>query len=237
MSVRRIGLLGGTFDPIHCGHLETASAAEAALGLSRLYVMPSNLPWHRHPPQASSFHRFAMVSLTVMGREGWRASDLELRNDGESYTAQTLHKLHRRGYAPGELFFILGADAFVEIESWRQFPAFLEYANFAVVSRPGCSVTEMRRRLPALADRMIVPPIDTAESQGPRVVLIDALTPNISATNIRERCWRNEPIAGLVPDSVRLHIEQHGLYTSPTPGRRASDAERPTAAGRLHGQD
>jgi len=237
MSVRRIGILGGTFDPIHCGHLETASAAEAALSLTRMYLMPSRLPWHRHPPKASSFHRFAMVSLAVAGRRGWRAADLELRGEGESYTSRTLEKLHGRGYAPHELFFILGADAFADIETWRKFPSVLDDAHFAVVSRPGCTLPEMRKRLPALADRMIDSTVDVSRNPTPRIILIDASTPDISATNVRERCGRNESIAGLVPDAVRQHIEQHALYTSRTPGRRASDAGHPAAAGRVHGQD
>jgi len=237
MSGRRIGILGGTFDPVHRGHLETAAAAETALRLTRVYVMPSNMPWHRRAPKASAFHRFAMVSLAVSGREGWRAADVELRGDKESYTFRTLQKLHGRGYAPEELFFIVGGDAFKDIESWRQFPTVLEYAHFAVVSRPGLSVSEIRQRLPKLADRMISGPTDAAGHSHPRIFLIDAVTPSISATEIRERCSRKESIEGLVPDLVRQHIEQHGLYASPTPGRRASDAERPTAAGRLHGQD
>jgi nicotinate-nucleotide adenylyltransferase len=237
MTGRRIGILGGTFDPVHCGHIETASAAEATLGLTRIYVMPSNLPWHRRPPKASPFHRFAMVSLAVAGRKGWRAADLELRGEGESYTYRTLQKLHGRGYAPEELFFIIGADAFVDIQTWRQFPVVLDAAHFAVISRPGLPVSELQRRLPDLADRMIEPSIDLTIHSRPRIVLIDAATPSISATDIRARCDRKESIAGLVPDSVRQHIEQHGLYSSPTPGRRASDAGLPAAAGRMHGQD
>jgi nicotinate-nucleotide adenylyltransferase len=237
MSGRRIGILGGTFDPIHCGHLDTAAAAETALRLTRIYVMPSSLPWHRRAPKASAFHRFAMVSLAVAGRKGWRAADLELRGDGESYTYRTLQKLHGRGYAPEELFFIVGADAFRDIESWRNFPDVMEYAHFAVVSRPGFSVTELPQRLPTLADRLIVAPCEATAYTGPRIFLIDEVTPNISATDIRERCQRKESIAGLVPDPVRRHIDQHGLYSSSTPGRRVGDVERPAAAGRLHGQD
>ncbi len=237
MSGRRIGILGGTFDPIHCGHLEIASVVERALQLTRLYVMPSNMPWHRRPPKASAFHRFAMVCLAVAGRRGWRAADLELRGEGDSYTARTLEKLHGRGYAPGELFFIVGADAFFEIETWRYYPTVLEYANFAVVSRPGFACTELAARLPHLSDRMITTPLDGHTVDHTRIVLIDAVTPDVSSTNIRERCARRESIAGLVPESVRQHIEQHGLYTSPAHGRRASDVEHRTAAGRLHGQD
>jgi len=235
MSVRRIGILGGTFDPFHCGHLETASAAESALSLSQVYIVPANLPWHRRPPQASSFHRFAMVSLAVAGRRGWRADDLELRDNAESYTSETLRRFHRRGYAPSELFFILGADAFVAIESWRDYPVLLDYAHFAVVSRPGCPVADLSRRLPSLAARMTDAPAHTA--QDPTIILIDAATPDISATNVRERCSRNESIAGLVPDPVRQHIEQHGLYALPAPGRHAGDADVPAAAGRSHGKN
>jgi nicotinate-nucleotide adenylyltransferase len=235
MSVRRIGILGGTFDPFHCGHLETASAAESALNLSQMYVVPANLPWHRRPPQASSFHRFAMVSLAIAGRRGWRADDLELRDNAESYTSETLQRFHRRGYEPSELFFILGADAFVAIESWRNYPALLDYANFAVVSRPGCPVADLPTRLPSLAARMIDTPAHAARDL--RIILVDAATPDISATNVRERCSRHESIAGLVPDPVRQHIEQHGLYALPAPGRQAGDAETPAAAGRSHGKD
>ena len=237
MSNRRIGILGGTFDPIHNGHLEAAAAAKTALSLSDVYVVPAGVPWQRRPPQASGFHRFAMVSLAVAGRDGWHADDLELLDNSESYTSDTLQKFHRRGCSPAELFFIVGADAFATIDTWRNYPGLLEYANFAVVSRPGCSVAEVKRRLPGLAGRMVNAPLEAVRDPDVSIALIDAPTPDISATNIRERCARRESIAGLVPDPVRLHIEQHGLYTSPAPGRRAGDAAFSAAAGRSHGQD
>lgn len=237
MRTRRIGILGGTFDPIHRGHLEAAVAAQTALNLSHVHVVPANLPWQRQRPQASSFHRFAMVSLAVAGRDGWRADDVELLDNAESYTSDTLQRFHSRGYTPLELFFIVGADAFSAIDSWRNYPNFLEYANFVVISRPGCSVMELSKRLPDLVGRMVDASFDTARDSGVKIVLIDAATPDISATNIRERCARLESIAGLVPDAVRHHIEQHGLYTSPTPDRRAGDAAFSAAAGRSHGQD
>ena len=87
---RRVGILGGTFDPIHCGHLDVGAAAQAALDLEELLVLPSNIPPHRPQPVASSYHRFAMVALAIAGRRGWRALDLELREDGRSYTSETL---------------------------------------------------------------------------------------------------------------------------------------------------
>jgi nicotinate (nicotinamide) nucleotide adenylyltransferase len=94
--MRKIGILGGTFDPIHAGHIDIGSASEAALGLTRLFVIPSNVPPHRPETAASGFHRFAMVALTVATRPRWQASDLELRETAPSYTSTTLTRFHER---------------------------------------------------------------------------------------------------------------------------------------------
>ena len=145
MSARRIGILGGTFDPIHCGHLDVAEAAQAALGLDRMFVMTANIPPHRPQPAASAYHRFAMVAIAVAGRSGWRAADLELRSDAPSYTSTTLARFHERGYPASELFFVIGADAFAEIGAWHDYPQILDATHFAVVSRPGFPVGELAR--------------------------------------------------------------------------------------------
>ena len=121
MMARRLGLLGGTFDPIHCGHVDAARAADSALGLTGLLIVPSYLPPHRPQPVASGYHRFAMAALVAAGRASWRASDLELQSAAPSYTTSTLDRLHAAGYAPTELFFVVGADAFAEIESCAAF--------------------------------------------------------------------------------------------------------------------
>ncbi len=220
---RRIGILGGTFDPIHCGHIDVAAAAQRALGLTRLFVITANVPPHRPQPFASSFHRFAMVALSAVGRPGWRASDLELRSPAPSFTSSTLQKFHERGYGAGELFFVLGADAFADIGSWRDYPAILQEAHFAVVSRPGFPVDQLPHRLPLLADRMMRAPIDALSQIEPMIILIDADTSDVSSTAIRQRRATNATIDGMVPPEVQQHIEQHGLYTSMIPGRRASD--------------
>jgi nicotinate-nucleotide adenylyltransferase len=236
-AARRIGILGGTFDPIHWGHLDIGDAAVNELHLSRLFVITSNVPPHRPQALASSYHRFAMVSLAVLDRPSWRAADLELRHDAPSFTARTLEMFHERGYLSSELFFVIGADAFAEIASWRDYPNILDAAHFAVVSRPGFSVKELPRRLPRLADRMARPPIDAVAQIDPLIILLDATTAGVSSTAIRQRRADDQSIAGLVPPNVQQHIEHHGLYTSMTPGRRASDAPRPQAAGRLHGKE
>ena len=236
-AARRIGILGGTFDPIHWGHLDMADVAVNELKLTRLFVIASNVPPHRPQPLASAFHRFAMVALAVLDRPEWRAADLELRHDAPSFTSRTLDLFHERGYLSSELFFVIGADAFGEIASWRDYPGILEAAHFAVVSRPGFSVKELPRRLPRLADRMARPPIDEVAQVDPLIILIDAPTADVSSTAIRERLATGEDISGLVPPHVQQHIEHHGLYSSDTPGRRRSDAAQIPAAGRLHDQD
>jgi nicotinate-nucleotide adenylyltransferase len=232
---RRIGILGGTFDPIHRGHVDLGRAAQSALGLTHVFVVPTHIPPHRPQPVASSYHRFAMVALTVAGRTGWQATDVELRHDAPSYTSQTLRRFHDRGFAPFELFFLIGADAFIEIASWKDYPDILDRAHFAVVSRPGCPVTDLPRRLPDLAARMT--PVPDPAVRGTSVIfLIEAPTADVSSSAIRSRLANGQPITGLVEPDVQQHIEQHELYTATVPGRREDDRPADTAAGRLHGQ-
>jgi nicotinate-nucleotide adenylyltransferase len=247
-SGRRIGILGGTFDPIHTGHIDLATAAAAQLGLTRVLVLPSHIPPHRAQPLASGFHRFAMVAMTVAGRSGWCASDLELLVDGPSYTTDTIRHFHEGGYRAAELSFIIGADAFAEIATWRDYPDILDRANFAVVSRPGYPVGALPAALPQLAARMRRPPADSpVDPTGaaaadrlpgtvPLIFLIDAPTAPVSATEIRQRRAEGASIVGMVDPRVRQHIEQHGLYTSTARSRRAGEFANIPAAGRLHGQ-
>jgi nicotinate-nucleotide adenylyltransferase len=193
----RTGLLGGTFDPIHLGHLEAADAARRSLQLDRVLLVPSRTPPHRSvEPRASVYHRFAMTALAAAERD-MLASDLELRRDGPSYTALTLEALHREGYAPSQLFFITGSDAFAEIATWYDYPRLFELSNFAVVSRPGYSAN-----VPRL-------PMKTSATS---VIAVEANTPDVSSTEIRRRVAAGESICGLVAASVASHIERHRLY-------------------------
>jgi nicotinate-nucleotide adenylyltransferase len=237
MPARRLGILGGTFDPVHVGHMDLADAAQSALGLTEMILVTSNVPPHRPQPVTSAYHRFAMVAFAVQERPDWRAADLELRHAVPSFTSRTLSRFHERGYQPIELFFVIGADAFFEIESWRDYPNILEAAHFAVISRPRAPVREVPERLPHLTSRIVTRPLDALSSAIPLIILIDAPTADVSSTAIRDRRAAGESIAGLVLPRVQQHIEQHGLYRSMTPGRRASDAEQTSPAGRLHGEE
>ncbi|MDR1989711.1 MAG: nicotinate-nucleotide adenylyltransferase [Acidobacteriaceae bacterium] len=233
---RRLGILGGTFDPIHRGHLDLGTAAHEALRLTSVLVLPSHVPPHRPQTSASAFHRFAMAAMAVSGQRGWEVSDLELNAPGPSYTSHTLQRLLDTGYMPGELFFVIGADAFADIESWRDYPELLSLANFAVVSRPGHSVRDLPMRVPRLADRF-ANSTNAARGETTSIFLIDALTADVSSTIIRERLLAHLSVDGLVPERVQQHIEQHRLYRSPIPTRRAADLSSHPAAGRLHGED
>lgn len=223
MSKRRIGILGGTFDPIHRGHTDVAQAACDAIDPMRLVIIPANIPPHRPQPLASAYHRFAMAALVVAGRPSWSVSDLELRVDTPSYTSATLRRYHERGYSAAELFFLIGADAFADIGSWKDYPLILDLAHFVVVSRPGSPVAELPGRLAALASRMVGPPLDEIAETDASIILIEADTADVSSTAIRRCRAEGRSIAGMVDRSVQQHIEQNGLYTPTVPGRRGSD--------------
>jgi nicotinate-nucleotide adenylyltransferase len=207
----RIGILGGTFDPIHVGHLEAAAVSGRAFSLDKILLMPSRTPPHRSTePRASVFHRFAMVALAAAER-GMCVSDLEVRRDGPSYTAQTLEALQREGVAPSDLFFITGTDAFADVAMWHDYPRILQLANFVVVSRPGA---------PRAAE-LIPPPIPGKPDHNPTapaVYSVEADTPDVSSTEIRRRVGAGDSLDGLVPLSVAGHIRRHHLYVpAPVP--------------------
>ncbi len=214
MSGARVGIMGGTFDPVHLGHLAGARAAAHALALERLLFIPSSLPPHRTDrPRASGYHRFAMTALAVAGVPGWEASDMELVRPGASYSFDTLTALKRQD--PGsQFFFITGADAFAEIASWWRYPDVLDLAHFVVIARSGHALDTLRTRLPALARRMVdLAPDSSAELPGgPAILLVNADTPDVSSTEIRERASRGEPLTDLVPDAVARHITACHLY-------------------------
>ncbi|HYE88067.1 MAG TPA: nicotinate-nucleotide adenylyltransferase [Vicinamibacterales bacterium] len=215
----KLGVLGGTFDPIHLGHIAAADAAQRALGLHNILLVPSRIPPHRADPvSAGADHRYAMAQLAA-NKPGWSASRIELDREGPSYTYDTLVELGRgralseRSDSPGEpfreskgtqLFFITGADAFAEIATWSRYPAVLDLANFVVVSRPGITLDSLRDRVPSA--------FEPRASAKTRVILVEAHTPDVSSTEIRRRVRAGERLSGLVPDAVDRYIRTHHLY-------------------------
>ncbi len=206
-----LGVLGGTFDPIHHGHLAAAAAAQQSLDLDSIVLVPSRIPPHRADPVgASAEQRYEMASLAAAER-GWSASRIEIDREGPSYTFDTLAELRKST----QVFFILGADAFAEIATWFRYPDVLDLANFVVVSRPGITLDSLRERVPSAFKHH--PPCSPSAlrdlgSEETRVILVESNTPDISSTDIRRRVRAGQPLFGLVPDSVAKYIQAHRLY-------------------------
>ena len=212
-----LGVLGGTFDPIHHGHITAGLRAQSALRLDRVMLVPSRIPPHRTSTAgASPEARLAMAGLAAAEQQGWTASDIELTRDGPSYTFDTLTAL--RATSTSQFFFIIGADAFAEIATWSRYPAVLDLAHFAVVARPGITLHSLQARVPDLADRMTTPDEFKPEAarslpdEKTRVILIETATPDVSSTEIRRRVRAGESIGDLVPESVASYVSTHRLY-------------------------
>jgi nicotinate-nucleotide adenylyltransferase len=207
----RRGFLGGTFDPIHCGHLDVAAAAQRALELDLLEFLPAGTPPHRRPPVASVDDRMAMVRLAIAGHGGWTMSNLDALDPGRpAYTSETLDRLALAGLDTRALFFVTGADAFRDIAAWKDYPGILDRCHFVAVSRPGCPAAALPGVLPALAGRMLETPCRIPAR--PSIFLVDAATAPVSSTDVRRRLSAGESIDGLVPGDVARYIRSHGLY-------------------------
>jgi nicotinate-nucleotide adenylyltransferase len=213
MTAAPFGILGGTFDPIHNGHLGVAAAARAALGLATVQLAPARVPPHRSGPLVSIYHRFAMVALAADADAALSACDLGLESTEPSYTGTLLESFARAGHQAAQMVFIIGADAFAEIATWRYYPSILDRCHFAVVSRPGLSVTALPARLPDLGGRFEPAP-PPAWPTRPRIFLIDLPTPDVSSTDIRARAASGRSLDGLVPPAVERYVRRHGLYAA-----------------------
>jgi nicotinate-nucleotide adenylyltransferase len=194
----RLGLLGGTFDPIHNGHLALADAAVACARLDRVLLIPSNQPPHRAPAQASVEDRLAMCRLAAEGHPELEVSDVEARRSGQSYTLETLQEV-RRERPRDSLFLILGWDAARELASWHRPAEVLALAKPVIVNRPGLQPPgEMELR--------------TAGLDPDRTLVCPQRTPDTRATEVRELAARGAELDRLVPPPVAEYIRKRGLY-------------------------
>ena len=214
MKTTRLGILGGTFDPIHVGHLDAADAASAAMALEEIVLIPAHdQPLRVLEPRATAYQRFALAVLAVEDRPECRVSDMELVRQGPSYTEDTLRAFHDSGWRAWQLFFILGSDAFAGIADWHGYPGFLDLAHLAVIARPGMTIEEATARTPELRARTCPVPRGAVGSDGPtRIFLVHAQTRNVSSTLIRERLASGQTVDELVAPAVARHILKHHLY-------------------------
>ena len=211
----RLGIFGGTFDPVHLGHLRAAQEALDILGLDEMLFVPVAVAPHKPSGQILLFEsRWRMLQLALAGNSRFRLSDLEQRLPGKSYTVHSLKQLRKEN--PGaELFFLVGCDAFFEMDTWYQFKEIFRLAGIVVLCRPECSETEILQFLSKRVSELyrIVP--ENREIRHPVLCSVYSL-PNtrmdISSSRIRELASEGRSVRYLVPDNVWSYIGENGLY-------------------------
>jgi nicotinate-nucleotide adenylyltransferase len=218
----RIGIFGGTFNPIHLAHLRSAEEVREAQQLDRILFIPSATPPHKGSAGlAPARHRLAMVRLAIAENPAFHVSTIEIARGGRSYSVDTLHALHRQ-FPAARLCFIMGRDAFREIATWKSYRTLFELCDFVVTSRPPLRQSLTRAALPvAVRARFCYrPDIEVLEHhRGTRIIFQPISDLDISATAIRKRLERGASIRYLVPLSVEQYITRHRLYAGrSTPG-------------------
>jgi nicotinate-nucleotide adenylyltransferase len=191
----RIGIFGGTFDPIHTAHLEVAESVRQALGLDRMLLVVANQPWQKEDGRTltPAEDRYAMVEAAVEGRPGLEPCRLEIDRGGPSYTIDTVRQL-KESYPGAELIVVVGSDVVPGLTTWREEPALRDEVTLAVVGRPG------------------VPPV--VPPPGWRAVTVPVAPFDVSSTDLRRRLEAGGAVEGLVPESVVRCIRQRGLYAT-----------------------
>jgi len=205
-----IGIFGGTFDPVHIGHLRTAIELRESLGLDKCTLLPCHKPSHRGQPGASSEQRIAMLHDAIAGVDQLEVDAREALRDGPSYSFDTLASF-RQESPDARLVFCMGVDAFDGFTRWHRYEEILSLAHLVVVSRPGSTVSGPSADL--LTERQVASADLLAGQSGG--ILMQSLTQiEISATRIRELVSQNRDINYLVPETVRRYIHNNGLYQS-----------------------
>lgn len=206
-----LGIFGGTFDPVHFGHLRSAVELRQRLPLDDLCLLPCHLPPHRAMPDSGSEHRLAMLKLACEPL-GLAVDDREMRRHSPSYTVETLQQFRSEWGATVSLVWVMGADAFCGLESWHQWRRLPELAHLVVMARPGESLPDRGELAGLLAERMQPDPQQLAATACGCIVPV-ALTPYpISASDIRARLKKGASVEQLMPASVVDYIARHQLY-------------------------
>jgi nicotinate-nucleotide adenylyltransferase len=196
-----IGILGGTFDPVHSGHLAIAEEAVASLGLDEVIFMPAGRPWLKaDKPVSAAADRLQMVRLAIAGKPGYRLSAIEVEHRGPSYSADTVEEIKRQTGGADELYFIIGSDSLIDLPRWYHPEYLISLCRLVVVPRPCCPL----------------PDLDALDAAVPgllgRLTMLDKPQIDISASAIRERVAKGLSISHLVPEAVERYIAEVGLY-------------------------
>ncbi len=214
--MKRIGLLGGTFDPVHIGHLRAAVEVVEQFGLDELRLLPCARPPHRATPQVSAGQRLQMAQLAVRGLDAVLVDDRELRRERPSWTIETLESLRAELGAEAQLLLLLGWDAFCGLPAWHRWQEILDFCHILVLQRPDADADtpEVLRNL--LAARSLVDPQQLHGAAG-QIAFIWQTPLAVSATLIRNRLATGRSVRFLVPDAVLDYIQEHGLYRAQPP--------------------
>ena len=203
--MNRIGVFGGTFDPLHNGHIAVAEAAAADLSLDYVYLMPNNIqPFKQDREITANAHRLNMLRLAAAEIPAIRISTIELDREKVSYTYDSVQYL-KKVHPDSELVFIMGADSLMSIERWYRGQDLLKSCSFAAGFRPGCDSSRFSEKMKQLKDRY-----------GATIYRLDNMEIPISSTEIKEKLRSGCSIRGLVPDAVERYIDEHGLYIQHT---------------------
>ena len=197
---RRIGVMGGTFDPIHHGHLVAASEVQAGFGLDEVVFVPTGDPWQKsHRTVSPAEHRYLMTVIATASNPKFTVSRVDIDRPGQTFTRDTLRDL-QAAYPDADLYFITGADALMEIFTWRGADGLFNLAHFVGCTRPGYTMdNEVLARIPS-----------------DRVTILEIPALAISSSDCRNRHQRGEPVLYLVPDGVVQYIGKHHLYSPKT---------------------
>jgi len=236
--VTRLGIMGGTFDPIHLGHLRAAEEIYWAFGLDQIVFVPAARPPHKDEVvAASALHRYEMVSLATVFTPYFTVSSVELQRPGKSYSIETVQEL-RRVYGPqARLYFIVGVDAFLEMSEWKRAGELLALSRVIVTARPGWRLDEVERLLTPRQRTVLGRPtfrackiaeIDPArieaEHHAREVLLVEVVSLDIASREIRQLVEEGRSIRHLVPDTVAAYMAKNRLYQRPAPPSRRRSA-------------
>lgn len=203
---KRIGILGGTFNPIHMGHLIMAEEVCKQHHLSKIVFMPTYIPPHKYVNDlAEAHHRHKMIQAAISDKRKFEVSDLEIMREGKSYTIDTIEEILNHYGEDSEIFLIIGADSLNELELWKNIKKLSQLCHFVIVNRPGFKI-EASARLEEIIGNVNLLDMESLRIEIPPV--------DISSTNIRKRLNGGVGIKDLVPECVEAYIKEHGLYSS-----------------------
>lgn len=200
MTKKKIGIMGGTFDPIHFGHLVIANEVLDKYNMDKIIFIPAGNPPHKKVARATSWHRYLMTNIATLSNEKFVVSDIEIKTSGKSYTINTVRQLLIE-YENTEFYFITGIDAIIDLPNWYETEMLLKLCKFIAVSRPGYSTSEIEEKLSKIKNKY-----------DGQIELLQVPMLQISSTNIRERIKIGRSVKYLLPETVEDYIVKNNLY-------------------------